>query len=246
MIKITAVNASSEVLVLNEANNYAVTDVQGLSPAAANINVTNLAGDGSNFNSAMIPQRNIVLTVYMLNDVEASRQALYKFFSPKKNITLLFENDNRKLKISGYVESFEGTFFSNSEYFQISVICPQPFLEDQTDETAALTAGENTVTNNGDYACGFNAELTVTSGASDISISDGYNTLTIDGAALLASDIITICTISGKISVKKGNTSLLNYISLTNGFPKLAVDDTTITLDNCSGQLTFTALYGGM
>ena len=246
-MRIYVKNSKNVQLELSEYNGFALTDVQGLSPAPSNVNITKTAGgDGSIFNSAMIPQRNIVLTLYVLPNIEAHRNALYAFFVPNSVITLLISTGTRTAQISGVVESFDGTFFTAAEMFTISILCPQPFFENQTAKTKALTAGSNTVTNSGDYACGFTASLTVAAGGSDVVISDGVNTLTIDGDTLQTSDVLTISTVPGAVEVKKGTTNLVNLITLNGGFPKLSTGNNTITVTNAAGSMTYTELYGGL
>lgn len=246
-MRIYVKNSKNVQLELSEYNGFALTDVQGLSPAPSNVNITKTAGgDGSIFNSAMIPQRNIVLTLYVLPNIEAHRNALYAFFVPNSVITLLISTGTRTAQISGVVESFDGTFFTAAEMFTISILCPQPFFENQTAKTKALTAGSNTVTNSGDYVCGFTASLTVAAGGSDVVISDGVNTLTIDGDTLQTSDVLTISTVPGAVEVKKGTTNLVNLITLNGGFPKLSTGNNTITVTNAAGSMTYTELYGGL
>ena len=246
-MRIYVKNSKNVQLELSEYNGFALTDVQGLSPAPSNVNITKTAGgDGSIFNSAMIPQRNIVLTLYVLPNIEAHRNALYAFFVPNSVITLLISTGTRTAQISGVVESFDGTFFTAAEMFTISILCPQPFFENQTAKTKALTAGSNTVTNSGDYACGFTASLTVAAGGSDVVISDGVNSLTIDGDTLQTSDVLTISTVPGAVEVKKGTTNLVNLITLSGGFPKLSTGNNTITVTNAAGSMTYTELYGGL
>lgn len=246
-MRIYVKNSKNVQLELSEYNGFALTDVQGLSPAPSNVNITKTAGgDGSIFNSAMIPQRNIVLTLYVLPNIEAHRNALYAFFAPNSVITLLISTGTRTAQISGVVESFDGTFFTAAEMFTISILCPQPFFENQTAKTKALAAGSNTVTNSGDYACGFTASLTVAAGGSDVVISDGVNTLTIDGDTLQTSDVLTISTVPGAVEVKKGTTNLVNLITLSGGFPKLSTGNNTITVTNAAGPMSYTELYGGL
>ena len=95
-MRIYVKNSKNVQLELSEYNGFALTDVQGLSPAPSNVNITKTAGgDGSIFNSAMIPQRNIVLTLYVLPNIEAHRNALYAFFAPNSVITLLISTGTR-------------------------------------------------------------------------------------------------------------------------------------------------------
>lgn len=240
---ITVENSKGQRLALTETNGYAITDVQGLSPAPSNVNITGIAGgNGSMYNSAMIPQRNIVLTVYILPSIETHRNALYAFLSPGSMITLHISNNGRTGHISGIVESFDGTFFTAAENFSISILCPDPFFTGAS-HTEALVSGDNELTCSGDYITGFTAELTASTSA-DISISDGTNTLIV--ADITAGDVISVCTMHGSVSIKKGSTSLINSITIDKSFPQMRPGTFDMTLTNCTGLLAYSDRYGGM
>ena len=66
-----------------ELNNNAF-NIQKIVSANANINTSTYAnGDGSAFNSSKIPNREIVITVYINGDVSQNRLKLYKYFRNK-------------------------------------------------------------------------------------------------------------------------------------------------------------------
>lgn len=131
-------------LVLNlpsshEEHGIYIKSITGIGPDKATINTTSLAmEDGGIFNSAKSDIRNIVITLgfyessILHNSIEDSRHLTYKYFPKKKEITLIFETDNRTLAISGYVESNEPDIFSKEETAQISIICPDPNFYDVT------------------------------------------------------------------------------------------------------------------
>lgn len=125
-------NTNEEIFELtHDLQNYAIIDVQGLTPPAVNVN-TAKAGiiDGTFFNSATMEQRNIVITVILNGDIEGNRQKLYRIFPRKTPCVIYFKNENRDVKIKGYVETLEGDLFSQRERMQISIICPRPYFED--------------------------------------------------------------------------------------------------------------------
>lgn len=123
-------NHLGQVLVLDHKN-YPVIDVSGLTPASATINTSTIASvDGSFFNSSSTGQRNIVLTITPNGNAEKARLELYQYFKPKYPLTLYFKTAYREVYIDGYVETFEGSPYSQKQSFQISVICPQPFFTD--------------------------------------------------------------------------------------------------------------------
>ena len=111
-----------------------IQSITGIGPTKANVNTTDLAtSDGAIFNSARVGSRNIVITFRLLEDpttnlVEDTRQRTYKYFPLKKQLTLLFETDNRLAQIQGYVESNEPDIFQKEETAQISIICPSPYF----------------------------------------------------------------------------------------------------------------------
>lgn len=125
-----------------ELSGFAVTSVTGLGPGKAAINTTEMStADGGIFTSSRLPSRNIVLSLMYLwkNSIEDTRQRSYKYFPIKKKVTLLFETDNRKAEIEGYVESNEPTIFSKSEGSDISIICPNPFFYSAGDNGVQTT-----------------------------------------------------------------------------------------------------------
>ena len=134
-------NADGEIINLTEATDkYVVSSILGLNPPKAQINTTNAVGlDGSRFNSAFIGNRNIVITMMLRGDQEASRQELLQYFRSKGLCRFYFENNNRNVYTDGYVESIEYNIFQRVETMQISIICPDPFFYDLTQRVVPIT-----------------------------------------------------------------------------------------------------------
>ena len=122
MIKsVTVTNYLGESLKMELTNPYdsgiAITDITGIGPGKADINVTELtSSDGSLYNSARLGTRNIVMTLRFMiaPDIETVRQKSYKYFPIKKELILTFETDNRSCYIAGYVESNEPVIINMS------------------------------------------------------------------------------------------------------------------------------------
>ena len=247
MMLISIKNEANNTLVLDEMHGYAVTDVQGLAPAMANINTTPTAGsDGSLFNSAMIPQRNIVITVHILPDIEAHRQALYAFLAPKRQITLYLKDGVRQAHIGGRVESFEGTFYTADEVFSVSIICTEPYFLDDTDTEKNVTTGNNSVDNDGDADAGFDLELTATGTSASIEIETSTGALTI-AKSIVSADKISICTKPGKFKTTVNGSNVINLVTIQDGIPHIiAGGDTLRITGNVSGTVTYTEQYMGM
>lgn len=126
-------NSGGEVLTLTQQErDFQVISIEGLNPPPATINLTNIAGmDGSKFNSSKLDTREIVITLKINGDgssVEDVRQMLYQFFRTKDLCTFYFKNQNRDVKIQGYVKTVEVVLFSDGETMQVAVLCPDPYF----------------------------------------------------------------------------------------------------------------------
>ena len=138
MIKsLTITNHLGDSIVLEmmrpEKSGFVVKDIQGLGPAKANLNMTTSAtSDGSVFNSAFVPSRDILLSLlyYQTSSetIEDLRQKSYKYFPNKKKIHLLIETENRTVQTEGYVEDNDPEIFSKEAGCVITIRCPDPYL----------------------------------------------------------------------------------------------------------------------
>lgn len=108
-----------------------ITNVEGLGPPKANINMSEMAGmDGTIFNSARVESRNIVISMLFTFSpkIEDARQRTYKYFPIKKELEMLVETDNRIAKVKGVVETNEPDIFSSNEGNSISLVCDDPYF----------------------------------------------------------------------------------------------------------------------
>lgn len=139
-------NHNRESLTLDLFNPYdsgiAITNIDGLGPAQANINITDMATvDGGIFSSARQDTRNIVFdfTLLMEPTVEDARLKVYKYFPIKKQVTLRFKTDYRVVETIGYVESVTPDIFNKEETCQVSIICPDPNFYASGDTTTVFS-----------------------------------------------------------------------------------------------------------
>lgn len=127
MYELSVKNKAGEILTLSNNPNYTVFNVSGLTPSQALINMSgNATQDGAVINSARVESRNIVIYIALEGDIETNRINLYKYFTPKKDITLYFKNGTRDVYIEGVVELIECDLFSSKQVAQVSIICTNP------------------------------------------------------------------------------------------------------------------------
>lgn len=131
MYKLSVTNQNGDLLNLHNNPKYTVYRVEGLTPPQATINSSvNATQDGSVINSSRVEKRNLVIYMKLNGDIEKNRINLYKYFTPKKNVTINFKNGSRQVYIEGMVELIEIDLFSNRQIAQISIICPKPYFRD--------------------------------------------------------------------------------------------------------------------
>ena len=129
MFTLICENARGERLNLTNCYGYTVTQIDGLTPPTASINTTKVAlGDGAIYNSSVVNERNIVITLYITSDIEKNRHRLYKIFKPKQFCKIYFANQRRDVFIEGYVETFEASIFDVTQKVQISILCPSAYF----------------------------------------------------------------------------------------------------------------------
>lgn len=141
MIKsVTVTNPQGESITMElgkpTESGFAVISIDGLGPVQANINTTEIVSyDGSIFNSSRGTERNIVFNiVFCGTDIEEIRHKTYRYFPLKHPVTIRIETDHRLCETTGYVESNEPNIFSSMEDCSISIICPNAWFNDVSEE----------------------------------------------------------------------------------------------------------------
>ncbi len=212
------------------SNGYLVT-IDGLDPVKATIVTSSFASiDGTQEESVKRDARNLVFHFsyepdFALVDttVTALRNVLYNFFMPKSKITMRFYSDDKpEVTIIGTVESFTNPLFTATPGATIAVMCTNP---DFVPDTISVFNG-NTVTDttetvlsySGTVDAGFTFRIPLTAASSGFTIyhRSGEDTLSslLFNAALLAGDVVTICTTPGAkraTLTRSGSDSSLLY-----------------------------------
>ena len=252
---------------LTQNPNYAVTDVDGLNPPKANINVGENANfDGATSTSARLNTRQIVITVKPLNNIEENRIALYTFVKNKKNIKVFFANSTRNVYIAGYVSACEIDLFKQSESIQITILCPDPYFRSAYASEADFSntfplfqfvmdieeggmefsrfeeTPELSIINYGDVETGAIIQINATGSASNpVIVNESTQQIMRFNITLVDGDILTINTNKGKKSI-----TLLHNGTETNALSCLDMSGSVEWLSLESGQnvLSFSADSG--
>lgn len=247
MIQITAENKYNQSVSLTGNPSLTLAPVRGLTPPPANINTTPLATkDGSIFNSSAMQNRNIVLTLYPRQEVEATRVNLYKYFRVKQYIKLYITTSLRSVWIDGYIETMDGDLYENPQKMQISIICPDPYFKDTEQTVVSISDGTGSIENDSDDETGVVIELNATGAVSTPTITNETTgeTFTIN-TAMAEGDKIVLNTRRGeksltKIAADETTTNIINAMDPGSDWFNLIPGENTFSYSAAAGAENLT------
>lgn len=150
---ITATNYVGDSLTIElgdpAKSGFLITSITGLSSPKSTINTTDVpTNDGSIYNSSRLTNRNIVITLRLLDSpsIEENIQTLYKIFPSKRRLKIRFLTDFRDVYAIGYVESNQIDHFSKTVTSSISIICPDPYFYDEDTQYVVFGNSNNEMT----------------------------------------------------------------------------------------------------
>lgn len=129
MYKLTLEDADGATLTFGDGQPYTISEIEGLSPPEATINLNELALiDGQQYNSAKVSARTMNIAFAIEYKAEQNRLAAYKVLRVKKPITIYYKSDLRDVWIKGYIASVNVTHFEMKQICTVSIICPFPYF----------------------------------------------------------------------------------------------------------------------
>lgn len=229
-------------LPIGTGGRFPIVFIDGLNPPSAEVSTHKYASlPGERFSNSKANMRNIVLTVDLIPDYRGSinsvtqlRAELYSYFQPGKEVSLEFDDTILgKLSISGYVETFEAPLFVKDPGAQISIVCPDPYLESDIQQTSTHVINNDTpaiIQNNGDVNVGVNLELSVGVTSEPVEIIFGpdgtsiRNYMTFNTTITNLGGIYLTSIVGEKSAVLEstgGTTNLYPYLTLSAGWIEL-------------------------
>lgn len=225
---------------LNLSEIARITKIDGLGPAVAAINTTQIGlNPGARFNSVHVDYRNIVIEFYIVSNVSDNLNELYSVIKTGSKIVFLLNN---KLA-DGYVESIEVDRTNNPAKGQISLICPNPVFYTEV-QSKSLSASDY-INYKGTQSTGFKIYFTAKTAVKNPYISINANKKTKKSTlniSLSAGDVLVLDSELGQksasISAKKVYPYAGNFI-----WPELQPGDNNITIGAESGTVTAKIMY---
>ena len=128
MFEMKLENDSGNVVDINDGVNYVVTAVSGLNPPSASIFLAKSpTKKGGKYNGSTLNERNIILTVKLLGDVEKNRNELYAWVDSEQYVKVYYRNGIKNVYCEGHVEECAVDIFTNDEVVNIAIVCENPY-----------------------------------------------------------------------------------------------------------------------
>lgn len=124
-------NENGNTVDINDGIAYQVLTVSGLNPPPASIFTAKSPNrKGVKYNGSTLDARSIVVSVKILGDVEANRNALYPWADTEQYVKVRYRNGVKNVYCEGHVEECGIDLFSDNEVIDLAILCEDPFWRD--------------------------------------------------------------------------------------------------------------------
>lgn len=132
-LKLDYVNARGDTLALSYNQNFHISNIDGMTALSCDISSSTIGGiDGDTVNNVQAQPRSIILDL-KINDnanVEDTKRIILNVAKAKQKCALIWEQNDRTVKIEGIVEAIEMPRWVQGVVMQITIHCEKPFWED--------------------------------------------------------------------------------------------------------------------
>ncbi|MBR4279416.1 MAG: hypothetical protein IKT34_04475, partial [Clostridia bacterium] len=109
-------NESGNIVDINDGIKYIVTAASGLNPPSAALFTSKSPNrKGSKHNGSTLDERVIIITIKILGDIEANRNALYAWADTEQYCKVYYKNGVRNVFCEGYVQDCPIDLFTDNE-----------------------------------------------------------------------------------------------------------------------------------
>ena len=130
MYKLILENEYGNTLNFGMGSPYTISEIEGLSPPNANINLSETALiDGQRYNSSKVEIRTINIAFAIEYSAEKNRLNVYDILHVKKPVTVYYKSDLRDVFIEGCVSKLDVTHFEMKQIVTIEIVCPAPYFK---------------------------------------------------------------------------------------------------------------------
>lgn len=131
MFSLKLENENKNIININDEVNYVILSVSGLNPPSGSIFTSKSpTRKGVKYNGSTLNERNIMLKIKILGDIENNRNALYDWVDSENYIKVYYQNGLKNVYCEGHVEDCDIDFFTDNETVNLAIICENPYWKD--------------------------------------------------------------------------------------------------------------------
>lgn len=131
MFQLKLENSYGNVVDINDGVNYLVVDCSGLNPPSASLFTAKSPNrKGVKYNGSTLNERNIVVQIKLLGNVEKNRNALYGWTDTEQYVKVYYRNGVKNVYCEGHVQDCEIEYFTDNEIVSVAIICEDPYWKD--------------------------------------------------------------------------------------------------------------------
>lgn len=124
-------NSNHNIVDLNDEQNYVVLSASGLTPPSASLFMSKSPNKkGAKHNGSTLNERNIVIEIKILGDIEKNRNALYSWVDTEQYVKVYFRNGTKNVYCEGYVSDCSIDLFTDRETVGLAITCGNPYWHD--------------------------------------------------------------------------------------------------------------------
>ena len=129
------------IVDINDGINYVVLGCGGLNPPSASLFTAKSPNrKGVKHNGSTLDERNISITIKILGNIEANRNALYAWVDTEQYVKVHYRNGLKNVYCEGYVEDCDIDLFTDNEVIELAILCGNPYWKDLQAIAAEITA----------------------------------------------------------------------------------------------------------
>ena len=130
MFELKLENESGNIVNISDGVNYEVLSISGLNPPSASLFMAKSPNrKGAKHNGSTLNERNIIIKIKILGDIEVNRNALYSWVDTEQYIKVYYRNGVKNVYCEGYVQECPIDFFTDNEVVDVAIVCGDPYFK---------------------------------------------------------------------------------------------------------------------
>lgn len=134
-------NENTNIVNINDGVKYVVLSVSGLNPPSATIFTSKSPNKkGVKYNGSTLAERNIVINIKLLGDIEKNRNDLYAWIDTEQYVKVRYRNGTKNVYCEGHIQDCDIDLFTSNETIGLSILCEDPHLKDLAEIVTEISA----------------------------------------------------------------------------------------------------------